>query len=312
MIVLAASIGVFGEDNPSRGLLANVEGTGRGGRGGERSPHRPEITPSHFEIFGFSGSSSGGSGGHHSESLCLDRRGVPGAMYNTMSSVFMAASAIIPSPAPMPAAPPPSINISIGALAASPLFWAMAAMPTAPTTIPAPIPAPILAPLPRPSFEGAVIVRMSVLGIVAQPAGLRSSRSDGNRPRNWPWIRFPFFSSTVMGNAISMAETFSQRPGITSAVTGCAISPARINTRIWVRQDFIFGVITFAPPSVLKKHCWSPETLTVTVEPLLSCPPWVVPTKGRRYTSTNVIFSPKWAHRDESQGDGTTSATEKG
>ena len=185
MIVLAASIGVFGEDNPSRGLLANVEGTGRGGRGGERSPQRPEITPSHFEIFGFSGSSSGGSGGHHSESFCWGRRGVPGAMYNTMSSVFMAASAIIPSPAPMPAAKPTNINAASG-LASFPPFAVIAPMPAVTTASPAPIAAPRLAPSPRPSFEGDVIVRMSDFGITAQPEGLRRSRSDADRPRNWP------------------------------------------------------------------------------------------------------------------------------
>ena len=76
------------------------------------------------------------------------------------------------------------------------------------------------------------MVWMSVLGIAAQPAGLRSSRSDGDRPRNWPLIRSPFFRFTVIGDAVSKATPFSQRPGITSAVTGCAISPARIKARI--------------------------------------------------------------------------------
>ena len=253
--------------------------------------------PSHCEFWGSSVSAAGGSGGHHSESFCWGRRGVPGAMYNMMSSVFVAASAIVPSPAPMPAAKPANINAAIG-LASFPPFAVIAPMPAVTTASPAPIAAPRLAPSPRPSFEGDVIVRMSDFGITAQPEGLRRSRSDADRPRNWPLIRSPAFSSTTMGDAISKAETFSHRPGITSACAGCAISPPRIKERIWVRQDFIFGIITFAPPSFLKKHCWSPETLTVTVEPLLFCPPWVVPTKGRRYTSTNVIFSSKWAHRD--------------
>ena len=87
--------------------------------------------------------------------------------------------------------------------------------------------APIPAPLPRPSLEGVVIVRMSDFEITARPARLRSSRAAGDRRWNWPRIRSPFFSSAVMGDAISKVETFSQRPGITPAVTGCAISPAR-------------------------------------------------------------------------------------
>ena len=142
-------------------------------------------------------------------------------MYNMMSSVFVAASAIVPSPAPMPAAKPANINAASG-LASFPPFAVIAPMPAVTTASPAPIAAPRLAPSPRPSFEGDVIVRMSDFGITAQPEGLRRSRSDADRPRNWPLIRSPAFSSTTMGDAISKAETFSHRPGITSACAGCA------------------------------------------------------------------------------------------
>ena len=156
-----------------------------------------------------------------------------------MGSPFVAASAAAPIPAPMPAPMPPITNKDCVSPSNPPRV--RTAKMKVPSASPAPIAAPIPAPLPRPSFEGVVIVRMSDFGITARPARLRSSRADGDRCWNWPWIRSPFFSSAMMGDVISKVETFSQRPGITSACAGMKINTARIKETIWIRHDFIVG-----------------------------------------------------------------------
>ncbi len=124
------------------------------------------------------------------------------------------------------------------------------------------------------------MVWISARGINARPAAFRSSRSDEDKSRNWPLIRSPFFSSTLMSGAISKAATFSQRPGITSACAGMEINPARIKETIWIRYDFMVEDFISALPYAL-----------------VSCPPWSVPTESRRDASTNVNSAREEAHR---------------